>query len=246
MHRHGATHHLIASAAGSYSGLINVIPTPPPVLAAFERLYQEFVVPGDLVFDIGASIGENTALFAKLGARVVAVEPLALCAAALAGDAARGALLEVEQCAIGSHAGTLELAVCSRSLDISSASPEWIGAMTRAGLARGPWDQHIVVPATTLDALIARHGVPSFVKIDVEGYELEALMGLSRRVNAISLETHRAMLDKSLRCLDRLQELGFDEFAVSQGHTAELSPWRDSRGIVAELAATEWGDLYAR
>ena len=33
------------------------------------------------------------------------------------------------------------------------------------------WRQRILVPATTIDALIRAHGVPRFVKIDVEGYE---------------------------------------------------------------------------
>lgn len=227
--------------------MTNVIPTPPDVLAAFERLCSHFVEPGDLVFDIGANIGENTALFASLGARVVAVEPLTQCAAAITADATRAESdVQLEQCAIGSCAGTLELAVCSRSLDISSASPQWISAMQRAGLAQGPWDERVVVRMTTLDALIARYGSPMFVKVDVEGYELEVLRGLSRRVGAISLETHQAMLENSLGCLDRLRELGFRRFAISPGHSAELSSWMDARSAGEVIAALEWGDLYAR
>ena len=222
--------------------MVNVIPTPPAVLAAFERLYHEFVKPGNLVFDVGANIGENTALFAGLGARVVAVEPLAQCAAAIEAHAN----VRLEQCAIGARAGTIELAVCSRALDISSASPAWIDAMQRAGLARGPWDERVVVPVSTLDDLIARYGSPSFIKIDVEGYEAEVLRGLSERVDAISLETHRAMLDTSLACLDRLLELGFRRFAISPGHSAELSSWMDARAAAAAMGALEWGDLYAR
>lgn len=226
--------------------MVNVIPTSPAVLAVFGRLYRQFVEPGDIVFDIGANIGENTALLANLGARVVAVEPLAQCAAAITAAIREDADVQIEQCAIGSHAGTLELAVCSRALDISSASPEWISIMQRAGMARGPWDERAVVPVTTLDSLIERYGLPRFVKVDVEGYEVEALQGLSQRVDVISLETHRAALENSLACLERLCELGFERFAISPGHSAELSPWMDARSVAQAMSALEWGDLYAR
>src|SRR5690606_17457557 len=37
-------------------------------------LYRPFVAPGGLVFDVGAHIGDRTAAFASLGARVVALE----------------------------------------------------------------------------------------------------------------------------------------------------------------------------
>ncbi len=42
---------------------------------AMNRLYRQFVQPGDLVFDIGAHVGDRVAAFRRLGARVVAVEP---------------------------------------------------------------------------------------------------------------------------------------------------------------------------
>ncbi len=229
------------------AGVINVVPTPPAVLAAFRRLYGEFVKPGDLTFDIGANIGENTALLASLGARVVAVEPLVLCASEITAHAARANLdVRVEQSAIGRQAGTLELKVCSRALDTSSASPEWIDAMQQAGLVRGPWDERVLVPVSTLDDLIARYGSPSFIKVDVEGYEAEVLLGLSQHVEAISLETHRAALGTSLACLERLRQLGFARFAISAGHSAELSPWMAASSAAELMATLEWGDLYAR
>jgi hypothetical protein len=43
--------------------------------AAMDRLYGEFVRPGDLVFDVGAHVGDRIAAFRRRGARVVAVEP---------------------------------------------------------------------------------------------------------------------------------------------------------------------------
>jgi FkbM family methyltransferase len=219
--------------------MVSVTPTDPAVLSRFRHLYERFVGRGDLVFDVGANIGENSALFASLGARVVAVEPLPECAPLLAG-------VEVERCALGATEGELELHVCSAALDISSGSPDWIGAMSDAGLATGPWDRRLTAPMTTLDALIARHGHSRFVKVDVEGYELDVLLGLSRHVETLSIETHRATLDKALACVARLDYLGFRRFAASPGHSAELSPWTDADGARAAVAEIEWGDLYAR
>ena len=40
-----------------------------------DRLYGGFVRRGDLVFDVGAHVGDRVASFRRLGARVVAVEP---------------------------------------------------------------------------------------------------------------------------------------------------------------------------
>ncbi len=40
-----------------------------------DRLYAQFVRPGDLVFDVGAHVGDRVASFRRLGARVVAIEP---------------------------------------------------------------------------------------------------------------------------------------------------------------------------
>src|SRR5947208_7639574 len=43
--------------------------------AAMDRLYGQFVHAGDLVFDVGAHVGDRVGSFRRLGARVVAVEP---------------------------------------------------------------------------------------------------------------------------------------------------------------------------
>jgi hypothetical protein len=43
--------------------------------SAMDRLYSQFVQRGDLVFDVGAHVGDRVASFRRLGARVVAVEP---------------------------------------------------------------------------------------------------------------------------------------------------------------------------
>src|SRR5260370_89643 len=64
------------------------------------------------------------------------------------------------------------------------------------------------VELTILDALIAAHGLPRFCKIDREGFELEALRGLSTRIDFMTLEYNGAHLDQPIACLEELTRLG--------------------------------------
>src|SRR5690606_31886866 len=163
--------------------------TDPARAAAMDALYARFLAPGDLAFDVGAHVGDRTASFRRLGARVVAVEPQPLCLGALRplyGGDPQVALVEA---ACGAAPGTVRLHVNSANPTVSTASAGFVAAAGGAAGWEGQvWEAAIDVPATTLDALVAAHGRPAFTKIDVEGYEDEVLAGLSRPLPALSFE----------------------------------------------------------
>jgi hypothetical protein len=67
------------------------------------------------------------------------------------------------------------------------------------------------VPVLSLDLAIAHFGVPDFCKIDVEGWELEVLSGLTRKPAILSFEFHltEANIAQTKLCLETLRQLGY-------------------------------------
>src|SRR5262249_60172712 len=87
----------------------------------------------------------------------------------------------IEPVAVGRNVGTVELKLNVDNPTVSTASDDFVRAASGApGWEGQSWTKAIVGPLTTLDALIARHGMPAFIKIDVAGLEPEALAALKR------------------------------------------------------------------
>lgn len=218
------------------------------------RLYAPFVGAGDLVFDIGAHVGDRSLAFAALGARVVALEPQPMLATYLRRGIGRRARIEVIDQAVGAEPGVGQLQVSRATPTVSSLNARWtreIGARN-PGFAGVRWDRRVEVPVTTLDRLIETHGRPRFCKIDVEGHEAEVLAGLSEPLAALSVEFVAGALDVARACVDRLEQLGdyrFD-FVVGEQRDFQWHEWRSADAVREWLArgadGVASGDLYAR
>jgi FkbM family methyltransferase len=221
--------------------------------AAMARLYGQFVRPGDLVFDVGAHVGDRTAAFRKLGARVVAVEPQPALLRVLGFFHGRDKAVTIEGAAVGRTQGSVALRLNVDNPTVSTASDDFVRAAADApGWVDQNWTKTIEVRLTTLDALIARHGVPAFIKIDVEGFEVEALAGLSRPVNALSFEFTTIQPAVAAAAIARCAALGYAAFNAALGESQTLvhANWLDAAGIarwVADLPHdANSGDVYAR
>ena len=220
--------------------------------AAMDRMYEKFVLRGDLVFDVGAHVGDRIASFRRLGARVVAVEPQPALVNVLKVLYGRRADVAVEAAAVGREPGTTDLMINRDNPTVSTASREFVSAARSAlGWDTQRWTTSIKVPVTTLDALIARHGTPAFIKIDVEGFEAEALAGLTRPVKALSFEFTTIQRDVALACIDRCMALGLARFnaALGESQTFAHADWIDGAALSRWLRDlphdANSGDIYA-
>ncbi len=213
-----------------------------------DRFLAQLITDGDLVYDVGAHKGDKTKLYLKAGARVLCVDPQPACVEALQKRFAKDDRVAIEGVGLAGEPGTLELSICDEAPTISTFSDEW----KEGRFADYKWDRKVQVPVTTLDALIAKHGKPAYCKIDVEGFELQVLSGLSQHAGVVSIEFTSEFLSNLEQCLDHLVSLGYTAFNFARGEETSmaLAEWGSRDALVSTLRGDDdtdlWGDVYAR
>jgi FkbM family methyltransferase len=146
---------------------------------------REFIGESDVVWDVGANVGvfAFAAAAKALRGQVLAVEPdlwLALLLERSARLKANRALnVAVLAAACSDHDGAAAFLIAERGR--ASNALEAAGGRTQMGGVR----QRKVVPLLQLDTLLGSFAPPTFVKIDVEGAEVDVLKGATKLLHAV-------------------------------------------------------------
>lgn len=161
-------------------------------------LYRSLLPLGALCFDVGAQTGEKSEALLAAGGRVVAFEPNPVVLRELRARCGHHRHWVLVAAALGSRASIATL-YAHASSGQSSLHQAWQGDVI------GTYQ----VPVETLDSAIERFGRPAYCKIDVEGWELEVLKGLTQPVPLISFEFHldEPGISRTRLCLQRLLDL---------------------------------------
>lgn len=126
----------------------------------YYEIEQTQVTPGDIVVDCGAAEGLFSLLAADRAAKVYAIEPMARFVESMRLTFSGFENVEVLPVAVSDREGTSHMTGCGISSTLSTS---------------GDGES---VEVATLDTLFFKQGIPvSYIKADLEGYELSMLKG---------------------------------------------------------------------
>jgi FkbM family methyltransferase len=132
-----------------------------------------------------------------------------------------------------SHSENTGISTASKEFLTNSrfaAGSKYVGGNSYAGII--PYK----VPTITLDSLINHYGCPDLIKIDVEGYELEVLSGLTNKQNIIEFEWTEELKDNLIKCIHHLSGIGYNEFGIIG--------YFDEGDVFSRSTYTNEGDAY--
>lgn len=181
----------------------------------------------DLVLDVGANIGEYAQMLRDLGyaGKIVSFEPLSSAYAKLQLASGRDSQWEIaSRAAVGSNDGEITINIANNSY--SSSALEMLDSHVKAS----PDSYYIgseVVPLRKLDT-IARdyvaHSNAAFLKIDVQGLEMQVLEGsrqILNKIMAVQMELSLTPLYKGETLfkdmIGTMEAFGYDLYNISAG-----------------------------
>ena len=208
----------------------------------FYRGFLSDLQKGDLIFDVGANDGLETDLFLSLGARVIAIDPDEANQSVLRERFVKFRLVPRPVVIVGKAVGDKK-AMESMWVDgpgsaVNTLSQKWADALKEnkarhtCGHCGLDFKQRRIVETTTLEELMSMYGRPLFIKIDVEGYELNVIRGLRQPVPYLSFEVNLPEFrPEGLECVVLLEGLapnGKFNYVVSCERGFELESWLNS------------------
>lgn len=207
----------------------------------------------NLIFDIGANVGERTFVFSEISKNVISLEPNPELCDLLKSRFRKKLGVIIVNKACSDDFSEMDFYLGNNHL-VSTFSRKFINYKKQTG-KDASWNSKLSIQTLTLDYLISEFGIPDFCKIDVEGFEKNVISGLNRKIGMISFEFNAPVFIKdSLWIINKLVSLGYTSFNISFGESLEFmfSNWISYLELIEFLKKDPkflipiYGDIYAK
>lgn len=206
----------------------------------------------NLVFDIGSNTGNTVEYLITLSNKIIAVEPNPALAVLLK-QKFKEQNVEVIQKGLSNTVETKTFHISKIWGGVlSTFESDWI--LKSRFLNEGNWDSRIQVETTTLDNLINDHGIPDFVKVDVEGHEYQVFIGLTKPLEntLFGFEWVEEMFDTTTNIINYVTDLGYTKFSYTYGDNLhqidnlQFKNWNELglHNNIDQNRKTNWGMIY--
>lgn len=218
------------------------------------RIFESFIGYNSLVFDVGSNMGDKSEVFLNLGADVVGFEPQYECFSSSIERFLTNSKFRCENIALDQKVGESTMFIASYHT-ISSMSLEFINESKKERFTDFNWDNQRIVRTDTIENMIIRYGRPDFIKIDVEGYELNVLKGLKSSINMISVEFNPELCKNTIDSIEYIDKLNNNKTLFNYGYRNDehfkYNEWQTKESIIQYLRSVndfkfEFGDVYCK
>ncbi|MEI6390568.1 MAG: FkbM family methyltransferase [Verrucomicrobiota bacterium] len=192
----------------------------------------------DLIFDVGLHRGEDTDFYLRKGFRVLAFEAdpenAAFCRTRFREAILRGQLTIIEGAIVDyAQANATKSKVAFYKNEANSVWGTVCTDWADRNRSLGTSNKLIEVDVVDFAAALREHGIPHYMKVDIEGCDMfcvRALKGFQERPNYVSIESDKTSLKNIRAEIDLLSELGYSDFqAVEQSSIVGQYPPRPAR-----------------
>ena len=211
------------------------------------EFYKNLISGNDLIFDVGAHLGDKADVFLACGAKVIAIEPDKRFINHIRKRFSNESQVHFVDKGISSKSEKL-IFYRRKTASTSGVLEDWWKEKTDVAKV-------YEIETTTLDLLIEQFGIPNYIKIDVEGFEFEVLRGLSKQVPLISFEFHKNQIVRAKKCINFLTQSGYSFYNVTPTDESffVFDEWLPRQNF-EEFLEKEWniktlgvrGDIYVK
>jgi FkbM family methyltransferase len=170
----------------------------------------------EMIMDVGMHLGEDTQFYLDKGFRVVAIEAhpqFVVDNRTKFQDYVGKGLLEIVPLAIAEKDGMVPFYLFPEKGDWGTLDPGY----AQRNIARGTAYKIVEVPSVTFESILQRHGIPYYLKIDIEGADIlciKALHHFTERPKYVSFEAELVGFESTFEALSHLYLLGYRRFKI--------------------------------